>query len=105
MQRFLHYIRRVQAVLFFTTLILCLWLSHPSLTIGHKVVSRDNDSQIVRFNAVSTARTYTNSPKYSYTWTAGSRGRVICSQDLEKWYKTVNDGGREFLNLFKVRSL
>ncbi|MBD2451772.1 tetratricopeptide repeat protein [Nostoc sp. FACHB-152] len=39
MQRSLQRIRRVQAVLFFTTLILCLWLGHPSLTVGHKVIA------------------------------------------------------------------
>ncbi|MEH1842496.1 MAG: CHAT domain-containing protein [Nostoc sp.] len=39
MQHFLHRIRRVQVVLFLTTLTLCLWLAHPSLTIGHKGIA------------------------------------------------------------------
>jgi hypothetical protein len=33
----------------------------------------------------------TNSPKYSYTW-AASRGIIICSQNLEKWYNSRRDG-------------
>ncbi|MBD2527808.1 CHAT domain-containing protein [Nostoc sp. FACHB-133] len=36
MQRLPYRIRRVWAVLFLTTLTFCLWLAHPSLTIGHK---------------------------------------------------------------------
>ncbi|MDZ8184924.1 MAG: CHAT domain-containing protein [Nostoc sp. ChiSLP02] len=39
MQRFLCRIRRIQALLFFTTLILCSWLAHPSLTTGHQVIA------------------------------------------------------------------
>ncbi len=39
MQRLPYRIRRVWTVLFLTTLTLCLWLAHPSLTIGHKVIA------------------------------------------------------------------
>ncbi|MEH2081962.1 MAG: hypothetical protein V7K89_18885 [Nostoc sp.] len=39
MQCFLCRVRRIWAVLFFTTLTLCLWLGHPSLTIGHKGIA------------------------------------------------------------------
>lgn len=39
MQRLPYRIRRVWAVVFFTTLTLCLWLAHPSLTIGHQGIA------------------------------------------------------------------
>ncbi|MCC5648035.1 tetratricopeptide repeat protein [Nostoc sp. CHAB 5824] len=39
MERLPYRIRRVWAVLFLTTLTLCLWLAHPSLTIGRKGIA------------------------------------------------------------------
>ncbi len=39
MQRLPYRIRRVWGVLFMTTLTLCLWLAHPSLTIGYKGIA------------------------------------------------------------------
>ncbi|MHC5932821.1 CHAT domain-containing protein [Nostoc sp.] len=39
MQRLPYRIRRVWAVIFLTTLTLCLWLAHPSLTIGHQGIA------------------------------------------------------------------
>ncbi|MEH2371604.1 CHAT domain-containing protein [Nostoc sp.] len=39
MQRLPYRIRRVWAVLFLTTLTLCLWLAYPSLTIGHQGIA------------------------------------------------------------------
>lgn len=39
MQRLPSRVRRIWAVLFLTTLTLCLWLAHPFLTIGHKGIA------------------------------------------------------------------
>lgn len=39
MQRFLPRVRRIWAIIFFTTLTLCLWLGHPPLKIGHKGIA------------------------------------------------------------------
>ncbi|MEH2358480.1 CHAT domain-containing protein [Nostoc sp.] len=39
MQGLPYRIRRVWAVIFLTTLTLCLWLAHPSLTIGHQGIA------------------------------------------------------------------
>ncbi|MEH2252810.1 CHAT domain-containing protein [Nostoc sp.] len=39
MQRLPYRVRRIWAVLFLTMLTLCLWLAHPSLTIGHKGIA------------------------------------------------------------------
>ena len=40
MQRLPYRVRRIWTVLFLTTLTLCLWLAHPTLTIGHKGIAQ-----------------------------------------------------------------
>ncbi|WP_341530455.1 CHAT domain-containing protein [Nostoc sp. UHCC 0302] len=47
MQRLPYRIRRVWVVLFVTTLTLCLWLAHPSLTIGHKGILEKATAQSI----------------------------------------------------------